>query len=212
MSSRRNALLAIVVVAIGYVLYRLFVHSNALLTPTLVSPSMDAHRALSPDIVARVDRLLHEREGVRIDRPRLIALTFDDGPYPVTTPLLLDVLRSERVSATFFLIGRDAETYPELTQRIEQDGHEIANHTFSHPNLDELPPDAVRRELLEGAATLDRYVSDPGISTLFRPPHGRYTEDTVRIAQGLGYDTVLWTDDPGDWRSVTPDVLADHVF
>jgi len=65
----------------------------------------------------------------------LIALTVDDGPYPVETPLLLSQLRALGVRATFFLIGRDAVAFPELTARIERDGNEIANHTMTHPNL-----------------------------------------------------------------------------
>ena len=66
----------------------------------------------------------------RSSRPRLIALTFDDGPYPVFTPMLLDVLRDLHVPATFFLIGQDAQQWPELTRRIEADGNEIADHTY----------------------------------------------------------------------------------
>ena len=87
----------------------------------------------------------------RSDRPRLIALTFDDGPYPIFTPMLLDVLHDLRVPATFFLIGHDAQQWPELTRRIEADGNEIADHTYTHPNLDQETPDEVRKEILEGA-------------------------------------------------------------
>jgi peptidoglycan/xylan/chitin deacetylase (PgdA/CDA1 family) len=188
------------------------VHSTALLTPALVTREMNAHRALSPSLDARIGRLLHERaDRDRADRPKLVALTFDDGPYPVETPLLLDELRDLRVPATFFLIGRDAEQYPELTRRIHAEGHEIANHTYSHPNLDEIPAAGVVRELDEGRRTLERYAADPAIRTLMRPPHGRYTELTVEAAQQAGYEVVLWHDDPGDWRSVTPQSLAEHI-
>ena len=92
--------------------------------------------------------------GDRSNRPSLIALTFDDGPYPVFTPMLLDSCATCSVPATFFLIGRDAQQWPELTRRIERDGNEIADHTYSHPNLDEESTDQVRREILEGAAAL----------------------------------------------------------
>ncbi len=82
--------------------------------------------------------MLHARgSDDRSDRPKLIALTFDDGPYPIFTPLLLDELRDLHVPATFFLIGRDAEQWPDLTRRIEAGGNEIADHTYSHPNLDQ---------------------------------------------------------------------------
>jgi peptidoglycan/xylan/chitin deacetylase (PgdA/CDA1 family) len=141
----------------------------------------------------------------------LIALTFDDGPYPVTTPLLLDTLHDLGVPATFFLIGRDAEQEPELTMRIAREGHEIANHTLTHPNLDRLDAAGVRDELSAGRAALQRYTGDPAIATLMRPPHGRYTEQTVRVAQEAGYEVILWSDDPGDWRTVTPQELASHI-
>jgi peptidoglycan/xylan/chitin deacetylase (PgdA/CDA1 family) len=147
----------------------------------------------------------------RVAGPKLIALTFDDGPYPVDTPILLDVLREARVPATFFLIGRDAEQYPGLVRAIAAAGHEIANHTETHPDLAALEAPAVIAELTAGAATLRRYVNDPAINTEFRPPHGRFRRSTLEAAQHAGYDTILWTDDPGDWRNVSRTVLAAHI-
>jgi len=139
-------------------------------------------------------------------------LTFDDGPYPLRTPLLLDELADLHVRATFFLIGQDAEQFPALTERIARDGHEIANHTLTHPaRFEALDAKGVAAELSKGASALERYVSDPAIRTMMRPPHGRYSEDTVRAAQRAGYHVILWNDDPGDWRSVSPAILAAHV-
>lgn len=213
MTARIRLLVAIVAIAaIGYVAYRLFAHSTNLLTPAVITPEMNAHRVLSPAIGARIDRLLNDHiDYSRADRPRLIALTFDDGPYPIFTPLLIDQLHDLQVSATFFLIGRDAQQYPELTRRIEANGNEIGDHTYTHPNLDQETPVQVRNEILEGRNALDQIAPDPGASTLMRPPHGRYTEETIRVAQELGYHVILWTDDGGDWRSVTSDALATHL-
>lgn len=191
--------------------YRLFVHAGTELTPTVVTPKMDVHRALSPDLATRVAHLLHPRVEDRSGRKRLIALTFDDGPYAVATPLLLDVLRDLGVKATFFYIGRDAEQYPELTHRTQVEGHEIADHTYSHPNLDQLSAAQVALEITKGAHVLHRYSNDPGIDNLFRPPHGRFTEETLDVAQQLRYHTILWSDDPGDWRTLTPQALASHI-
>jgi len=143
--------------------------------------------------------------------PKLIALTFDDGPYPVDTPMLLAVLRSLHVPATFFLIGRDAEQYPGLVRAIAAAGNEIANHTETHPDLATLAPPAVTAELAAGAGTLSRFVRDPAIRTAFRPPHGRFRMATLAAAQQAGYDTILWTDDPGDWRSVSRAALGAHI-
>jgi peptidoglycan/xylan/chitin deacetylase (PgdA/CDA1 family) len=183
--------------------------------PALVARDADAHHLLSQSLPARIDRYFHDKPPPAEDRagnPRLIALTFDDGPYPVETPLLLDVLADLHVPATFFLIGNDAEQFPALVRRIEQGGHEIANHTQTHPaDFQALSAEQVKTELDDGARTLERYAQDPAIRTLMRPPHGRFTEATVRAAQRDGYDVVLWDDDPGDWRVMTPDAIATHV-
>ncbi|MBD5633630.1 MAG: polysaccharide deacetylase family protein, partial [Candidatus Eremiobacteraeota bacterium] len=89
---------------------------------------------------------------------------------------------------------------------------EIANHTQTHPaDFDALSPAEVSAELRGGVATLERYVRDPAIRTMMRPPHGRYTLGTLQTAQHDGYDVILWNDDPGDWRSVTPQQILDHI-
>jgi len=212
--SRLGAAVIVVVVLplMAYAAYRLVLHARAPVIPAIVTRTMDAHRALSRDVGARIDRFLHDRpSGDRSTWPKLVALTFDDGPYPVTTPLLLDTLSDLHVPATFFLIGRDAQEFPDLARRIERSGNEIANHTLTHPNLDALDADGVRRELAGGRDALEPLAHDPAISTMMRPPHGRFTEATVRTAQEDGYHIVLWNDDPGDWRSVEPAELAEHI-
>jgi peptidoglycan-N-acetylglucosamine deacetylase len=192
--------------------WRAVVHQSNL-TPALVTPGMNVHLEFSSDIVARLYRASHELPvGNRSGRPRLIALTFDDGPYPIYTPMLLDVLHDLQVPATFFLIGRDAQQWPELTRRIEAYGNEIGDHTYSHPDLDKESADEVRREILEGGSVLWELSRDPAARLYMRPPHGRYTERTLRIAQSLGYSVVLWTDDSGDWRSLTVAQLQHHLL
>ena len=181
--------------------------------PAVVTRSTDAHRMLSKSLPARIDRFFNERgPSDRSGSPRLIALTFDDGPYPVETPLLLDELADLHVPATFFLIGDDADHFPELARRITAEGDEIANHTQTHPErFDLLTMPQVTRELREGAATLERYSHDPSITHMMRPPHGRFNVNTVVAAQRAGYDVVLWNDDPGDWRSMSPQAIVDHM-
>ena len=203
----------LVVVVVGYGTYRLVNHLREPVIPALVTRSDDAHRKLSTALDARLDRWLHVRPPAdRSASPKLVALTFDDGPYPVETPLLLDELADLNVKATFFLIGHDAELFPQLTARIARDGHEIANHTYSHPaDFEALPPSRVTAELSDGATALERYVRDPAIRTMMRPPHGRFTEQTVEAAQRAGYHVILWNDDPGDWRTVPAQTLAQHV-
>ncbi|MGA7092726.1 MAG: polysaccharide deacetylase family protein [Candidatus Cybelea sp.] len=191
--------------------WRTVVHRSSV-PPALVTPETNVHFALSGDVVSRLYRMTHELStGDRSGRPRLIALTFDDGPYPIYTPMLLDMLRDLRVPATFFLIGQDAEQWPELTKRIETEGNEIADHTLTHPNLDQESAAKVREEILDGGHVLWTLTRDPAARTLMRPPHGRYTERTLKIAQSLGYSVVLWTDDGGDWRTLTVPQLEHHL-
>jgi peptidoglycan/xylan/chitin deacetylase (PgdA/CDA1 family) len=208
----RIAVAALAVSLAAYATYRLVLHVRAPVVPAVVTRSMDPHRALSRDVGTRLYRFLHDRPPRdRSTWPRLVALTFDDGPYPVETPLLLDALRDLNVRATFFLIGRDAQEFPELTRRIARNGHEIANHTLTHPNLDELDAAGVQRELDGGREALSRLVRDPAIGDLMRPPHGRFTEETIRAAQAGGFHVILWNDDPGDWRSVGPAEIEAHI-
>jgi peptidoglycan/xylan/chitin deacetylase (PgdA/CDA1 family) len=204
---------AIAVIAVlSYAAYRFYVHER-MVQPAIVTPRMDAQQAISPSLSGHIKRLINERivYSDRSNRPKLIALTFDDGPYPIFTPLLLDQLQRLHVHATFFLIGRDAQQWPELAQRIERDGNQIADHTYTHPNLDEETPAQVRDEIIKGRDVLYGLVHDPSLLEYFRPPHGRYTVQTIQVAQRLGYQTILWTDDSGDWRSVTAQTLAEHL-
>jgi peptidoglycan/xylan/chitin deacetylase (PgdA/CDA1 family) len=212
---RAPAFAAIALVALaaaGYASWRLWLKSDDLLRPVVVLRDADAAQLLTPPLGARIAAVLGQGRPPAAARPKLVALTFDDGPYPVTTPLLLQVLRDADVAATFFLIGRDAEQYPALTREIARGGHEIADHTLTHPDLDRLPDAAVAAELRAGAASLERIAPDPAERRLFRPPHGRYTTATIRVAQAAGFDTILWSDDPGDWRAVGLDQLRDHLL
>jgi peptidoglycan-N-acetylglucosamine deacetylase len=202
------------VALVGYGVYRINLHAGVQPIPAVVVKTADAHRAVSTALDARIDRFLHDRPPpARPSDVKLVALSFDDGPYPVRTPLLLDVLADLHVRATFFLIGKDAEQYPTLTERIVREGHEIANHTLTHPeHFEALDATQVAAELEGAAIALGRYSNDPAIRTLFRPPHGRFSEETVRAAQRAGYHVILWNDDPGDWRTkVPPSVLAQHI-
>jgi cellulose synthase/poly-beta-1,6-N-acetylglucosamine synthase-like glycosyltransferase/peptidoglycan/xylan/chitin deacetylase (PgdA/CDA1 family) len=140
------------------------------------------------------------------DHPGMIALTFDDGPDPQWTPAILDILKRENVPATFFIIGKNGQSYPELVRRIVSEGHEIGNHTFSHPNLGELPRPLVDLEL---NATQRLIESLTGRSTvLFRPPYfgdaeadkPEEVEPAIRAEQ-LGYIMVGLRIDPSDWKT-----------
>ena len=134
-----------------------------------------------------------------------VAITFDDGPDPQWTPKILDILKSEHATASFFLIGREAETYNALAARIYREGHEIGNHTYTHPDISNLSDFFVELEL---NLTERLFASRLGIRTLlFRPPYSidaePDTEDQVRpleISEKRGYLTIGDKDDANDWR------------
>ena len=142
--------------------------------------------------------------------PKTLALTFDDGPSFPFTAEILDVLHRLRVPATFFVIGQNAEREPFLVRRIRDEGHEIGNHTFSHPNLAAVPDERVRLELNVTQRVLE---AELGRSTLlFRPPYNADAEPTsaeeiapILAASELGYVTVGEYLDPQDWRLVDTD-------
>lgn len=215
MNAWRGLAWAAAILLLGFAAYKIDRRLSAPPAPAIVTRTGDAHRAVSTSLDARIDRLLHDRAAANVpaSEARLVALTFDDGPYPVDTPLLLDELHDLHVRATFFVVGDHVLQFPALAARMKRDGHEVANHTMTHPaHFEDLSAAAVTRELNDGAAAIERYADDPAVRTMMRPPHGRYTEQTVRAAQRAGYHVILWNDDPGDWRAVTPAKLAEHIL
>lgn len=120
-----------------------------------------------------------------------IALTFDDGPHPVMTDRLLSILREQHVPGTFFVVGKMADRYPQLVKDIARDGNEVANHTYSHPNLSRLSNDAVLSELAHTRELIQRLTGRD--SCLFRPPGGDYSRQMVRATARAGYRMVLWS-------------------
>jgi peptidoglycan/xylan/chitin deacetylase (PgdA/CDA1 family) len=207
----RAVVLAAVLCGLAYGGWRVYRRSLPPL-PAVITVDADARALVSPPLAAQLRRaLLGSAADGRAAGPKLIALTFDDGPYPVDTPMLLATLRDADVPATFFLIGRDAQQFPGLVRAIAAGGNEVANHTETHPDMAALDDAGVTAELTGDAATLGRLVSDPEVAREWRPPHGRFRLATIQAAQRAGYDTILWTDDPGDWRNVSRTAIADHV-
>lgn len=133
---------------------------------------------------------------------KMVALTFDDGPDPRNTPKILDLLRDYGGKATFFVLGKKAEQYPEVVSREALEGHEIANHTFNHVYLSKRVP--ISKMVGELTRTHDVIEKITGQSPrLFRPPGGYYNEKLVQAAKRHGYLVVLWSwhQDTRDWRS-----------
>ncbi len=144
--------------------------------------------------------------GVPITRVRgpgkLVALTFDDGPNPEATPLVLDALASRGVKATFFVLGRHADRWPELVRRVVDEGHTIGNHGWHHRKLHLRGPGYVRHDLTMGTESIERAA---GVRPrLFRAPHGFRSPWVSSIAASLGQRTVGWS--RGVWDSAKPGV------
>ncbi len=149
-------------------------------------------------------------------KPNEVSLTFDDGPDPKWTPLILDLLKAANVKAAFFLVGVNAERYPELVRRIVAEGHEIGNHTYYHPNLGACWPEHIRLELNATQLLLETITGRS--TTLFRPPYGADTSPSslsellpLKIAQDLNYLVVLENIDPQDWARPGTDVIVSRV-
>jgi len=135
---------------------------------------------------------------------RAVALTFDDGPNPDATPVILDALAQRGVKATFFILGRHAERWPDLVARVAREGHSIGNHGYYHRKLHFKSPSYVRDDLQLGT---ERIESPTGARPkLFRAPHGFRSPWVTPIAKSLGQRTVGWS--LGVWDSDRPGVDA----
>ena len=161
----------------------------------------------------------YERErGIRLMKvitgdptKKYIALTFDDGPHGIKTQKLLDLLHHLQVPATFFVVGMQAQKFPDLIAQIALGGHELGNHTFHHYRLPRIPLEEVPGELNATRDVLTSILGSP--SRLFRPPGGEYTPEILHIVERNGYVTVLWTDDPADFKAGrTPEQIKSLVL
>jgi peptidoglycan-N-acetylglucosamine deacetylase len=138
--------------------------------------------------------------------PPPVALTFDDGPWPHTTAQILTILTQRQAPATFFVVGRQVQRYPELVRRELAAGMAIGHHSWSHPQpFDRLPVARIRAEIAHGRHTLVPLGVHP---VGFRPPGGAASGTVLASVQRLGERTVLWSVDPADWQ---PGVTADQL-
>ena len=147
-------------------------------------------------------RTIHREPGAG----KALALTYDDGPNPVETPKLLDLLDSYDAKATFFLIGKWAEREPELIRETVARGHAIGNHTFTHPSMPAHGAGRIREELRrckEAVEASGETFSTVDGEALMRPPYGRRRPGTLRVLHEEGYVPVTWSITGYDWREHT---------
>jgi peptidoglycan/xylan/chitin deacetylase (PgdA/CDA1 family) len=142
-------------------------------------------------------------------QPKTLALTFDDGPDPVTTPKILQLLRQKKAKATFFVTGHQVAKYPHLAKQIVNEGHLIGNHTWSHRRFGQLNALQIRHELKQTNRLIE---SVTGTSTgWFRPPYGEINSAQKRWLKRSGYHTVMWNVDTRDWSGISADRICNIV-
>ena len=197
-------------IALGSIAF--FIGQTALAEET--KPDVPVEKPIPSPVRPKVTPTVAEPQitfnSVHVDGP-FIALTFDDGPNATLTPKLLDLLAARHLKATFFVVGQNAADHPDILKRAVREGHEIANHSWSHPNLGKMSDDAVRRELQK---TDDAIAAAIGKRpTLMRPPYGSLTARQKKwIHEEFGYRIIIWDVDPLDWKRPGPSVVTARIL
>ncbi|NEW07727.1 polysaccharide deacetylase family protein [Paenibacillus sp. SYP-B3998] len=160
------------------------------------------------------DRAYYENRGevvweIMTDE-KVIALTFDDGPHPVYTAQILDLLKQYEAKATFFVVGNKVKMNPDLLKREVNEGHELANHTYSHAYLSR--KNNLKKEINKAEEII--YETTGRRCQLFRPPGGFYNENLVAMVKQEGYKMIMWTWqlDTKDWNTPGVDKIVNRVL
>lgn len=140
-----------------------------------------------------------------------VALTFDDGPHPRLTPRLLEILETEKVPATFFMLGNMIEKYPEVARAVATRGHEVANHAFTHDRLTRLDKETIRDEVVSTQALLEEVTGTR--PRLFRAPYGAVNSAVRNELLDQDLELVGWAVDPRDWeRGKTSEAIVAFIL
>ncbi len=131
----------------------------------------------------------------------IMALTFDDGPHPVYTPAILDLLQNYQAKATFFAIGQHLAQYPDIAQTLVAQGHELANHTFSHPDLNRKFRQDIHREIQHTDDLLAPWLRQ--LPSYFRPPYGHANLLVMATLKAMGRPLIFWDIDVQDWNGLS---------
>lgn len=140
-----------------------------------------------------------------------VYLTFDDGPNPYCTPDILDVLAEYRAPATFCVIGTYATNEPELIRRMVAEGHEVANHTMTHPDLSRCDPDEVQCEIMTASSAIRSACPQAPVRRV-RAPYGIWTEAVLAKSAKAGLAALHWSVDPRDWCCPGVDTIVEAVL
>lgn len=153
--------------------------------------------------------IIRNKKDIKIDPTKpTIALTFDDGPnYEYTIPIL-DILYEHEADATFFVVGKNIEDNKDVLNKIEGEGHEIANHTFDHYDLTTLDEKQIEEQIRKTNEKISEVINGYS-SNYVRPPYGRYNE---KVLQAINYPIALWSLDSNDWALDDSEKIANHVL
>jgi peptidoglycan/xylan/chitin deacetylase (PgdA/CDA1 family) len=178
-------------------------------SPT-AAPPQDATNLASLPPVSRPRAPKHSYNRIETSRP-VVAMTFDDGPHPQLTPKLLDLLKERNIRATFYVIGKNVEAYPEIARRIVEEGHEIGNHTFTHPALSKIGAARVKTEI-DRTNTAIRQATGVMPRTM-RPPYGA-TNVAInrRLREEFDLPVIMWSVDPQDWKHRNASRVSSHII
>ena len=153
-----------------------------------------------PDVIYRKDT----------DGKKQIALTFDDGPHPKYTPMILEILEEYGVRATFFMVGENVKYYHEVAEAVAEAGHEIGNHTYSHERLDQMSRQHIAEQI--GACEDEIASINEYRPKFFRPPEGQLSRTVRQVSRECDYRLVLWDVDTRDWAHTPPSTICQKVL
>ncbi|NCN03453.1 MAG: polysaccharide deacetylase family protein [Candidatus Pacebacteria bacterium] len=143
------------------------------------------------------------------ENAKVVALTFDDGPAPITRDIL-DILEQEDVKVTFFVVGKNIDLYPDILQEIAQSGHEIGNHSNTHPFTFLLDKQELAKDILINE---EKIYQQTGIRpNLFRAPYALYPKNLLETTDMLNLEIISWDVDPEDWKMVNKEIIVNRVM
>ncbi|MEU6424525.1 polysaccharide deacetylase family protein [Microbispora sp. NPDC046973] len=176
---------------------------------TAVTAKALTAKAGAPASAKRTPASAEKKDEPYCARYKCIALTFDDGPWPYT-PALLDTLKKHKAKATFFLLGRKVAYRPELTRRIYEEGHDIGNHTWTHPSLTTLSDGEVLEEVSSTSDIINQTIGKR--PDYMRPPNGATNSRVASLMADLGLPQILWTGSTLDWQARDTKVIAQRTL
>lgn len=172
----------------------------------------DEVKLTTKEIVPAVNYKLLPADDIKGAIPKLnnnkkyVALTFDDGPSPITTPQLLNILKQKNVKASFFMLGNGVNANPSVAKRVANEGHQIASHSYSHPQLTSLSSFQVEKQMRDADKAI--YFATGQLPSTFRPPYGAINRS---VSNTVSKPAIMWSIDTRDWESRNPTAINNIV-